>query len=279
MCKIETFKVTIPYTKKERRVWVYLPSEYATSDKRYPVLYMHDGQNLFDESTSYKGVIWDVHSAIERAMIKKKTEGVIVVALDNASIDDGQEGVGRLDEYSPWINTKIKTMQHNDGIERDVGGYGSKYGKFLVNELKPLIDKTYRTLKGRENTGIAGSSLGGFISLYIALKYEDVFSKVGSFSTAVWFAENELLDMIHNHAPELPIKWYLDVGTKESSNADISDFNQIYIKGTMEVYESLLQVGVKEENLKVVVDEGAEHNEEAWAKRFPNAFDWLFCQE
>lgn len=278
MCKIETFNVTIPYTNLERRVWVYLPSEYANSGKNYPVLYMHDGQNLFDESTSYKGVIWDVHSAIERAIIKRKTEGVIVVALDNASVEDGHEAIGRLDEYSPWVNTKIKMMQHNGGIDRDVGGYGAKYAKFIVEELKPLIDSKYRTLKDRENTGIAGSSMGGFISLYIALEYEDVFSKVGAFSTAVWFADKELLALIHDHAPDIPIKWYLDVGTMESSNSNISDFNDIYIKGTMEVYESLLQVGVKEENLKIVIDEGAKHEEEAWARRFPNAFDWLFSK-
>jgi len=278
MCKIETFNVTIPYTHLERRVWVYLPSDYASSDKNYPVLYMHDGQNIFDVSTSYKGVIWDVHSAIERAIIKKKTEGVIVVAIDNTSVEDGHEAIGRLDEYSPWINNKIKTLQHNSGINRDVGGYGAKYGKFLVEELKPMIDYKYRTLKGREHTGIAGGNMGAFISLYIALEYEDVFSKVGAFSTTVWFAEKELLELIYDHAPDIPSKWYMDIGTKESSNSDRSESNQSYIKGTMQVYESLLQVGVKEENIKIVIDEGAEQNEEAWAKRFPDAFDWLFCK-
>lgn len=278
MCKIETFKITIPYTKLERRVWVYLPSEYETSGKNYPVLYMQDGQNLFDVSTSYKGVIWDIHSSIERAIIKKKTEGVIVVALDNASVEDGHEAIGRLDEYSPWVNNKIKALQNNSGIDRDVGGYGAKYGKFLVEELKPLIDDKYRTLTDREHTGIAGSSLGALISLYIALEYQEVFSKVGAFSTSVWFAEKELLDLIRNHAPDMPIKWYLDIGTKESSNNIISDSNEIYIKGTMEVYETLLQVGVKEENVKIVIDEGALHEEEAWARRFPDAFDWMFCR-
>lgn len=278
MCKIETFNITIPYTKLNRRVWVYLPSEYATSGKNYPVLYMHDGQNLFDISTSYKGVIWDVHSAIERSIIKRKTEGVIVVALDNASVEDGREDIGRLDEFSPWINTKIKTLQDNNGINRPVGGYGEKYAKYMVEELKPLIDSKYRTLKDREHTGIAGSSMGGLISIYMGIHYDHVFSKIGAFSTSVWFAEKELLELIKNHAPDQPSKWYLDIGTKESSNNEESHLNQRYIKGTMEVYETLLQVGVKEENLKIVVDEGAKHEEEAWARRFPDAFNWLYCQ-
>jgi predicted alpha/beta superfamily hydrolase len=275
MCKIETFNVTIPYTGLERRVWVYLPSGYSKSEKRYPVLYMHDGQNLFDTSTSYAGVIWDIHSSIEFSMVKGKTEGVIVVAMDNASID-GHEKVGRLDEYSPWINSEIKNSMVSMEISRDVGGYGAKYSKYMVKGLKPLIDSKYRTLTDRDNTGVAGSSLGGLISLYMALEYEDVFSKVGAFSTSVWFAENELIKLIHDHSPEAPIKWYLDVGTKETSDNKIADFNEIYIKGTMEVYESLLQVGVKEENIKLVVDEGAPHNEESWARRFPNAFNWMF---
>lgn len=274
MCKIETFNVTIPYTGLPRRVWVCLPSGYASSDKRYPVLYMHDGQNLFDESTSYAGVIWDVHQALERAMIRGESEGVIVVGIDNAS-SDGEETVGRLDEYSPWVNTEIKSMMASR-ITRDVGGYGEHYAKFLINDLKPLIDSRYRTLTDRENTGIAGSSMGGFISLYIGLKYDDVFSKVGAFSTAVWFKHDELIKLIHEHGPDTDSKWYLDIGTNESSSEEVANFNQIYLDGTMAVYDTLLQVGVKEDSIKLVVDEGAKHHEEAWAKRFPDAFHWLF---
>jgi len=274
MCKIETFNVTIPYTGLPRRVWVCLPSGYAASDKRYPVLYMHDGQNLFDESTSYAGVIWDVHNALERAMIRGESEGVIIVGIDNAS-SDGDEAVGRLDEYSPWINTELKSMMAAR-FTRDVGGYGDKYAKFLVDELKPMIDTRYRTLTDRMNTGVAGSSMGGFISLYLGLVYDDVFSKIGAFSTAVWFKHDELLKLIHEHGPDTDSKWYLDIGTNETSSDEVSDFNKIYLDGTMAVYDTLLQVGVKEECIKLVVDEGAQHNEAAWAKRFPDAFRWLF---
>lgn len=277
MCKIETFNVIIPYTKKERRIWVYLPSGYADGDKHYPVLYMHDGQNLFEPSTSYLGVIWDVHSAVEKAIIHQRTEGVIVVGIDNPSSDNEEGVVGRLDEYSPWVNSELKDNLLANRITRDVGGYGDKYAAFIVDILKPMIDHKYRTKPGREHTGVAGSSMGGLISLYIGLEYEDVFSKVGAFSTALWFAEKPMLDLIKDHGPDIPMKWYLDIGTNESSNDDVENFNDIYVKGTMELYEYLLAAGVKEENLKLVVEDGAVHNEEAWARRFPAAFEWLFC--
>lgn len=273
MCKIETFNVTIPYTGLPRRIWVCLPSGYLNSGLRYPVLYMHDGQNLFDESTSYSGVSWDIQNALERAMLRGETDGVIIVGIDNAGGTDNT--IGRLDEYSPWVNTTIKEMQDST-ITRDVGGYGDQYARFVIEMLKPMIDKEYRTLPDREHTGIAGSSMGGLISLYMGLKYDDVFSKVGAFSTAVWFKEDEMLHLIKEHGPDTDSRWYLDIGTAESSSDTIPNFNKIYLHGTMIVHETLLEVGVKEENIKLVVDDGAVHNEEAWARRFPEAFHWLF---
>lgn len=276
MGQFESLQVTIPYTGLERLVTVYLPPGYEDGDHRYPVLYMHDNQNLFDKKRAAFGEVWEVDKAIDKAVRQGLTHGVIVVGIDNPASDNEEGVVGRLDEYSPWINRELKDKLLEHRITRDVGGFGEKYGQFLVNELKPLIDKTYRTLPDRMNTGIAGSSMGGLISLYIGLEYEDVFSKVGAFSTAVWFAEKELLELIHDHAPDIPIRWYLDIGTDETSNDEIDEFNEIYLKGSMEVYESLLQVGVKEENIRLVVDEGAIHNEVYWAKRFPSAFKWLF---
>lgn len=273
MCKIETFNVTIPYTGLPRRIWVCLPSGYASCDLRYPVLYMHDGQNLFDESTSYSGVTWDIQNTLERAMLRGETEGVIIVGIDNAG--GNENTVGRLDEYSPWVNDQLKHMEGSN-INRDIGGYGDKYAQFLVNVLKPLIDKEYRTLPEREKTGVAGSSMGGLISLYLGLKYDDIFSKVGAFSTAVWFKEDELIKLIHEHGPDTDSKWYIDIGTEESSSDAVENFNKIYLHGTMLVHETLLEVGVKEDHIKLVVDEGAKHNEEAWARRFPEAFRWMY---
>jgi predicted alpha/beta superfamily hydrolase len=237
---------------------------------------MHDGQNLFDKSTSFAGVIWDVHSSIEYTMVKGKTEGVIVVALDNAWSDNEEGVVGRFDEFSPWIKSEATNPLLKNQVTRAVGGYGKEYAKYIVEELKPLIDNRYRTKTDRENTGIAGSGMGALISLYMALTYEDVFSKIGAFSTDVWFAEEELLRLIREHAPDRQIKWYLDIGSQETSHHHIENFHDIYVKGTMEVYESLLQAGVKEADIKILVDEGAKHHEEAWARRFQSAFEWLY---
>lgn len=271
-----SFMSTIPYTGMERIITVYLPPGYSDSEKRYPVLYMHDNQNLFDKARSAFGEVWHIDNAIDSLVYEGRTQGVIVVGIDNPASDNEDGVVGRFDEYSPWVNTEIKKRLLANRITRDVGGYGKQYGKFIIEGLKPMIDEQFRTLPDREHTGIAGSSMGGLISLYIGLKYKDVFSKVGAFSPAVWFAEKELLEMIKDFNSKMPIKWYLDIGTKESSNDEIKEFNDIYLKGTIKVYESLLNVGVKKENLKLVIDEGAIHNEKAWARRFPEAFCWLF---
>lgn len=276
MGQFESFNVTIPYTGLKRLITVYLPPGYEKSNTSYPVMYMHDNQNLFDTDRSTYGDIWKVDQAIDAIVSEGFMEGIIVVGIDNPASDNEEGVVGRLDEYSPWVNSDIQHMLLENRITRDVGGYGQQYAQFLVEDLKPMIDEKYRTLPDRFNTAVAGSSMGGLISLYIGLEYEEVFSKIGAFSTAVWFAEKELLALIQDHAPDLPMKWYLDIGTKETSNDDVDDFNEIYIKGTMEVYESLLKVGVKEENIKLVVDEGAVHNEKFWANRFPAALKWLY---
>ena len=152
----------IPQLKTKRRVWIYLPSEYENSQKHYPVLYMHDGQSLFDDSLSYDGS-WHVD---------KKTTGIIIVAVDNA-------GKNRMREYNPW---------------EDMGGRGLLYADFIVHTLKPYIDNNFRTMPQREHTGIIGSSMGAYISTYIALKNQDVFSKIGLLSPVYWLY-TELLDV------------------------------------------------------------------------------------
>ncbi|HEX8832202.1 MAG TPA: alpha/beta hydrolase-fold protein, partial [Longimicrobium sp.] len=158
----------IPQLHRTRRVWVYLPPDYASSSKRYPVLYMHDGQNVFDDSTSGFGE-WGVDETLD-SLFATGDPGVIVVAVDHG-------GAKRLDEYSPFINP------------RHGGGEGDAYVDFLAQTLKPLIDRRYRTRPDRLNTGVAGSSMGGLISLYAALKYPDVFGRAGIFSPSLWFSD------------------------------------------------------------------------------------------
>lgn len=163
---IITFKMKIPQLdNRERRIWVYLPPDYNQSNRRYPVLYMHDGQNLFDQATSFAGE-WQVDETLER-LFKEKGFAIIVVGIDNG-------GERRIDEYSPWVNS-----------EYGRGGEGDAYVRFIVETLKPYIDSKYRTLPNE--TGIMGSSLGGLISIYAGFKYPEVFKYVGAMSSAFWF--------------------------------------------------------------------------------------------
>ncbi len=157
----------IPQLNRERRIWMYLPPDYEVSNEAYPVVYMHDAQNLFDETTSYSGE-WSVDETLDR-LFKDKNLKLIVVGIDNG-------GEKRLDEYSPWKNEKYG------------GGEGDAYLDFVVNTLKPYIDNNFNTLKDKTNTAIIGSSMGGLISHYAALKYPEVFGKIGVYSPAFWFS-------------------------------------------------------------------------------------------
>jgi predicted alpha/beta superfamily hydrolase len=248
--KVLTFNIDMPQLDVAgRRIWVYLPPGYDAGELRYPVLYMHDGQNLFDPETSFCGD-WGVGESLDALYREKKTEGVIVVGIDNG----GEE---RWNEYSPW-----------GGPGGEGRGSGDKYARFIVDDLKPLVDKKFRTLPGREHTGIAGSSLGGTISFYISLKYPGVFSKAGLFSPSFWFARVEAVDLVKKARVKQDLRVYMDVGTEEG------DRKEEYLE------DARLMTCVFSDEKKIeqrfVVDEGGIHNEKAWARRFPAAFLWLF---
>ena len=232
-----------------RRIWVYLPPDYQYADRRYPVLYMHDGQNLFDPATAHSGE-WGVGKSLDALFHEKKTGGAIVVGIDNG-------GTARWEEYSPWCNL--------DGTGSCSGG---EYARFLVDDLKPLIDKRFRTLPGREHTGIAGSSLGGTISFYTVLKYPEIFSRAGLFSPAFWFARGKAVSLAKAARIKYDTRIYMDVGTKEGWHEDeyLADARAI----------SALFLKKKWITQQLVIDEGGIHSESAWARRFPAAFLWLF---
>jgi len=267
----EIFTLSMPQLNKTRTIRVWVPSDYHSSTHtHYPVLYMHDAQNLFDRETAAYGEIWDVHTAIDALVNTGEFGGAIVVGIDNAP------GLERLDEYSPWVTERVEELKEMGTYERLMGGQGIQYGAFLIETLKPYIDSHYRTRPDRENTGVAGSSMGGFISLYLGVKYPEVFSKIGAFSTAVWFADKALFEHLTKLDSTFKTKWYLDIGTEETSNANVEGFNKLYVDGTLAVERALLGIGVPREDVKLVIEEGATHFETAWAKRFPEAFKWLF---
>lgn len=292
----ELFEMGMPELGKMRKIRVWLPEAYQENpEQRFPVMYMHDAQNLFDVKDAAYGMIWDAHTAVQRLIDSQnpvdsqnpddtqnridargsidaggRFSGCLIVGIDNAP------GLERLNEYSPWTSLPAKALKDLESVEGDIGGEGEAYGRFIVKSLKPFIDQRYRTLSSREHTAVVGSSMGGFISLYLGSEYPEVFSKVGAFSTAVWFEEDRLLKQLEKVNPALETRWYLDVGTEETSNDSITDFNTRYINGSINVVEKLKACGVPEARIRFVLDEGAVHNELAWAKRLPAALTWLF---
>jgi predicted alpha/beta superfamily hydrolase len=214
---------------RSRKVWIYLPPGYSSGSSRYPVLYMHDGQNVFDNATSFVGE-WGVDETLD-SLNALGDKDVIVVAVDHG-------GDRRFDEYSPWKNAKYG------------GGEGGKYVDFLVKTLKPYIDSHYRTIPDRLNTAIAGSSMGGLISLYAILKYPDVFSKAGIFSPAFWVAP-EAYAFIAQAPPLRPdSRLYFVIGAQEAANADEA---ATYVKGQEQMVDSLVAHGLKRET-NIVAD-------------------------
>lgn len=239
-------KFPMPQFDSTRRIWIYLPPDYRHSQERYPVLYMHDGQNLFDKVTSYSGE-WQIDNSMDALFQEEKTRGAIVIGIDHG----GEEA--RFNEYIPKEQ-------------------GDKYLNFVVHNLKPFIDKNFRTLPDREHTGTAGSSLGGLISLYMGLKRSDVFSKIAAFSPAMSCAGDCFNGCIKVH----DMKIYLDVGTQES--LPYNSYRK-YAHLVWVTYYQLICAGFQNEELKLMVDKDAGHEEAAWARRFPQAFLWLFSEK
>ena len=242
----------------DRNVIVYLPPGYDTNKRRhYSVFYMHDGQNLFDGATSFiPGQEWRVDETAEALIKAGKIEPLIIVGIYNT-------GAERVNEYTAAQDPKYKA-----------GGKGDLYGRFMVEELKPFIDKTYRTKSDAQHTGMGGSSLGGLISIYLGLKYPKVFTRVAVVSPAVWWADNHIVHFTENQSRRPSLRIWLDIGTKEGRDAPEA---QRTVEGARLLRTTLTRKGWKEEkDLKYFEAEGAEHNEKAWAARTPEILEFLF---
>ncbi|MEE4176260.1 MAG: alpha/beta hydrolase-fold protein [Bacteroides sp.] len=235
----------MPQLNRTRRIWIYFPPDYENSGEQYPVLYMHDGQNLFDQATSFAGE-WEVDETLND-LFEEGQPVPIVVGIDNGGGD-------RIDEYTPWLNNQYG------------GGDGDLYANFIIETLKPFIDENYRTFPGREHTGVMGSSLGGLISFYIAHKHQDVFSKAGIFSPSFWFS-----DSVYTFASETgkqhPMKYFIMGGSNESSG--LVDQMQAMV-------DTLFSIGFGESEVTLVVVPGGQHNEILWQSQFGQAYQWLF---
>ncbi len=241
----------VPQLKKHRRIWIYLPPNYKKEKKHYPVLYMHDGQNLFDTQTAPFGE-WGVDECLD-SLIANGKPACIVVGIDNG-------GESRMNEYNPF-----EFVYKDSVISRTFPPQGDEYLEFLVSTLKPYIDKHYRTIKTKEQTIIAGSSMGGLISYYAALKYPEVFGKAGVFSPAFWTA-NGIDEATDSLAGKVTGKLFFYMGEKEG---------RTYVADMKRVLEAL---GAKSQAMIYsMIDPDGEHNEKAWQKWFPEFYNWIMA--
>lgn len=241
----EHFK--IPQLNSTRKIWIYLPPDYQNSGKKYPVIYMQDGQNLFDDYTSFSGE-WQVDETLD-AIYNETGRSAIVIGIDNG-------GDQRLAEYSPWNNAKYKTT-----------GQGNLYADFLAKTLKPFIDKTYRTQRQTSKTIILGSSMGGLISLYTAVKYPETFGKTGIFSPAFWFVSKDLKNYLNRNKKNIRHSEFYFVAGKDEDETMVPE-----IEATQ---SELINNSVDPKNIIVKIDQDGTHSETYWKRELKQALMWL----
>jgi len=236
--------VESPQLGNRRDLLVYTPASYARGNTRYPVIYMHDGQNLFDPKTSFAGD-WGLKGALAGA--SRRGLETIVVAIPNM-------GPARIDEYTPFEDPQAG------------GGNGDRYLEYVIDTVKPLVDERFRTLPDRAHTGIAGSSLGGLISLYAYLHRPDVFGFTAALSPALWFANGAILRLAER-APHTAGRIYLDVGLREG---------QTHVALARRLRDTFLAKGyAPEREFQFVEDRQGKHHESAWGRRFRKALPFL----
>jgi predicted alpha/beta superfamily hydrolase len=235
----------------DRVVSVYLPPQYLEEeDRRFPVFYLHDGQNLFDGRTSYiAGRTWNAHRTADELSLQGEIEPVILVGVANT-------GLRRMAEYTPTRDFKMG------------GGDGQSYGRLLVEELKPLIDRTYRTLSDASNTGLGGSSLGGLISLYLGFSYPEVFGKLAVMSPSLWWDQRSIFNVVDQTRPRPVLRIWLDIGTAEGVR-HVRDADHL----ERQLIKRGWQSGV---DLAYEKADGAVHDENAWSERFGDVLRFLF---
>jgi predicted alpha/beta superfamily hydrolase len=238
------------FLRNQRDLIIYLPPGYGDQPwQRYSVLYLHDGQNLFDRATAFAGVDWNIQGAADRLIHTGAVQPLIIVGIYNA-------GKSRIHEYTP-----TKTPKQG-------GGRADRYTKFLLQEVMPFVQEQYRVLPEPSSTGIGGSSLGGLLSLYIGLKHPQTFGRIAALSPSVWWNQRVILRFAAAApVPPRPRIW-LDVGTREGPRTvpDVELLRDVLLKKGWKLGEDLHYERV----------EGAEHNEAAWAQRVGPFLQFLY---
>jgi predicted alpha/beta superfamily hydrolase len=236
-----------PQFSNSRTLMLYLPPSYNENPlKRYPVLYMHDGQNLFQASTSSFGTEWQVDENINSAVAAGRMDEVIVVGISNTA--------NRIFEYTPCCDASFG------------GGGANSYERFLIDTVKPFVDQSFRTLPSKDNTAIMGSSLGGLLSFYVARRNPTVFSKAGGMSSSFWWNSQALTVQVEQSTTRVPVRFYIDAGTSNDGLTETTRMNN-----------ALLADGyVQGVDVNFFVAQGGSHNEASWAARVTTPLQWLF---
>lgn len=250
---IKSLKIKDPFdSKTKRKIWVYLPSDYPLNNKKYPVLYMFDGHNLFYDKLATYGTCWGLKEYLD----KEKLDIIVV------GIDCNHVGNNRLNEYSPFT---FKTRQFGQII-----GDGSITSKWIINELKPFIDERFQTNKTREYTFIAGSSMGGLMSFYTICNYSKYFSKALCMSSSFEFNPKECLDLVKSSKINPNTSVLLHIGTDEIKSK--KNF-QKYLITMMNITNIFNEKNIKCYNY---LKDLGQHNESSWNKELPRMFDFIF---
>ena len=234
----------IPQLNRYRAIYIYLPPDYYKTTKKYPVLYLQDGQNLFNEATAF-GKEWKVDKTLNQ-LHKRKDYGAIVIGIANG-------GTHRINEYAAWHNNRLG------------GGEAEQYLQFIVETLKPYVDAHFRTLPQPAYTALVGSSMGGLFALYGVLKRGDIFGKVGALSPSLWF-NSQIYDFAKT-AIQPHTNVYI-VGSKTESR-----FMHANLQG---MYWSLRNGGLPDQQLHIAVRNRGRHNERFWGAEFKKMYTWLF---
>jgi enterochelin esterase-like enzyme len=254
--RLHEFQSRIFRNMRMLRVWV--PPGYNAGEnqsRHYPVFYLNDGQNLFDPATAYIGVDWQVDEAADRLIRDGKIPPLIIVGIDNAQKD-------RPKEYLPYRSFHPPVMRPQ----------GKRYPEFLLNEVMPFVHEHYRIARGPENTGLGGSSLGAIISLFTAMDRRGIFGRLLLESPSLFISNRQLLK-VSRAFRQWPERVFIGIGTKEAGS---EERDRQTVEDVRQLEHIMRRAGLKEDRLRVVIDEGATHSEQEWAKRFPEALSFLF---
>lgn len=257
-----THTFDVPYFNNQKRVRVLLPKDYQHTTKRYPVVYMHDGQNVFYDAESFSGKSWGVIETLDQAT---DLPDMIIVGIDHAQDK-------RMSEYSFWDIALSQTTHV---------AYGQQFGKFLVEQVKPFIDQTYRTLHDKIHTALIGSSMGGIITATLGVAYSHVFGHLGVFSLASWIIGQPFTTYIDT-LTDTSQTIFLQVGANEvAENGEtyvLGERAQLYLDSAVSYYTQLIRCGISVDRIVFKIAAHGRHNEQMWATYLPDCLRF-FSQE